>query len=88
MYCVTADTKELIRIDGDLQFPNGIAVLHDSNNKPKTLIVAETPTKTLWQYDILGPGKVGKRSVWGRCPGEKFLLDNFCKKKIKIQSTR
>ena len=69
VYCVTAGKQELIRIDGDLAFPNGIAVLHDADNKPKTLIVAETPTKTLWQYEIQGSGKVGPRSVWGKLPG-------------------
>ncbi|KAK3090074.1 hypothetical protein FSP39_008960 [Pinctada imbricata] len=36
---------------------------------PKTLIVAETPTKTLWAYDIKGPGELGPKSKWGKLPG-------------------
>ena len=60
---------KLVRIDGDLRFPNGIAVLHSADGRPSKLIVAETPTKLLWQYDIKGSGVVGQRSVWGKLPG-------------------
>ncbi|KAH3731203.1 diisopropyl-fluorophosphatase-like [Dreissena polymorpha] len=69
IYCMTKD-KILVRIDSELRFPNGIAVLHSSDGRPCKLIVAETPAKLLWQYDILGPGQVGKRSVWGKIPGD------------------
>lgn len=76
MYCLTKD-KVLVRIDGDLRFPNGIAVQH-KDGKPSKLIVAETPTKLLWQYDIEGPGKVGQRSVWGKLPGNVCAMNILC----------
>ncbi|XP_045157720.1 diisopropyl-fluorophosphatase-like [Mercenaria mercenaria] len=69
VYCLTKDQK-LVRIEGNLRFPNGIAVLHTDDGKPSKLIVAETPTKLLWQYDIKGPGEVGERSIWGKLPGD------------------
>ncbi|KAL4236759.1 hypothetical protein ACF0H5_005144 [Mactra antiquata] len=69
VYCLTKD-QTLIRIDGNLHFPNGIAVLHTADGTPSKLIVAETPKKLLWQYDIEGPGKVGTRSEWGKLPGD------------------
>ncbi|WAR23310.1 DFPA-like protein [Mya arenaria] len=75
VYCLTKD-QTLIRIDGDLRFPNGIAVQHAADGRPSKLIVAETPTKLLWQYDIEGPAKVGKRTVWGKLPGN-LLVANW-----------
>ncbi|KAK3609903.1 hypothetical protein CHS0354_036666 [Potamilus streckersoni] len=69
VYCVV-NHKDVIRIDTNYRFSNGIAVLHSNDGRPKTLIVAETPTKTLWQYDILGPGKVGPKKFWGKLPGD------------------
>jgi sugar lactone lactonase YvrE len=69
-----------VRIDGNLRFPNGIAVLHTDDGRPSKLIVAETPTKLLWQYDIKGAGEVGERSVWGKLPGMLSFIqdkDNF-----------
>lgn len=56
-------------VDTGLRFPNGIAVLHSPDGRPNTLIVAETPTKSLWAYEIQGPGKVGQRKLWGKLPG-------------------
>lgn len=54
------------RLDGGYAFCNGLAVSADG----ATLIVAETPTKTLWAYDILSPGRVSERWVFGRLRGE------------------
>jgi sugar lactone lactonase YvrE len=68
VYCVT-NKKEVIKIDTGYRFSNGIAVQHSSDGKPKKLIVAETPTKSLWGYDILGPGKVGPKTLWGKLTG-------------------
>ncbi len=59
----------MIKVDSGYQFSNGIAVQHMDDGRPKTLIVAETPTKTLWAYDITGPGLVQNKRVWGKLPG-------------------
>lgn len=69
VYCLTK-SKKLILIDTGMAFSNGIAVMHDDKNEPVKLIVAETQTKTLWQYDIKGDGKVGEKSVFGILPGD------------------
>ena len=69
LYCLTKD-KKLVRVDENIAFPNGLAVLHTPEGKADKLIVAETRTQTLWQYDIKGPGQVGKKSVFGKTPGK------------------
>lgn len=69
VYCYT-NQKKMVRIDTGLRFPNGIAVLHSPDGRPRTLIVAETPTKSLWPYEIEGPGKVRDRKLWGKLPGD------------------
>ena len=69
VYCVTKD-KELVRIDDKYLFSNGLAVLHNKEGKPSKLIVAETRKQTLWQYDILGPGKVAKKTLFGKLPSK------------------
>ena len=43
---------------------------HMEDGRPKRLIVAETPKKILWAYDIVGPGLVENKRVWGRIPGK------------------
>lgn len=63
----------MVQIDTGLRFPNGIAVLHSADGRPSILIVAETPTKSLWSYKIQGPGKVGDRKLWGKLPGIVYL---------------
>ena len=58
-----------MKIDTGFLFPNGIAILHGGDDCPKTLIVAETPTRCLWGYDIVGNGKVENKRIWGQLPG-------------------
>ena len=65
VYCYTSDGK-MILVDTGYRFSNGIAVTRNG----ATLIVAETPTKSLWAYDINGPGSVSNKRLWGRLPGE------------------
>ena len=67
MYCITTN-GDVVKIDTGIKFPNGIAVLHEDDH-PKLLIVAETPTKSLWCYDITGPAKVTNKRLWGTLPG-------------------
>ncbi|KAK6990866.1 diisopropyl-fluorophosphatase [Biomphalaria glabrata] len=67
IYCLTKDRK-VVHLDTGIRFPNGIAVIHDKEDKPVKLIVAETPTRLLWSYDILGPGSVRNKTVWGKLP--------------------
>lgn len=68
IYCLTAATQKLIHLDTGFRFPNGIAVIHDTDGQPKKLIVAETPTRILWAYDILGPGSIANKHQWGKLP--------------------
>ena len=75
VYCVT--NEGVVRVDTGFLFPNGIAVLHDDDGCPKTLIVAETPTKRLWGYDIVGSGKLKNKRIWGQLPG-KFTNTVLC----------
>ncbi len=65
LFCRALD-GEVTRIDGGYQFCNGIAVTGDDS----TLIIAETPTKSLWAYDIEGPGKAVDKRLWGKLPGD------------------
>ncbi|CAG5123188.1 unnamed protein product [Candidula unifasciata] len=67
VYCLTSN-KRVIHLDSGFRFPNGISVIHDENLRPSKLIVAETPTRLLWSYDIKGPGVVTNKSVWGKLP--------------------
>lgn len=67
LYCLT--NEEVIRIDTGIFFPNGIAVKHNASGKAEMLIVAETPTKLLWAYDIDGPGRVKNKRKWATLPG-------------------
>ena len=64
----------MIRVDSGYQFPNGVAIRHMNDGRPYQLIVAETPTKKLWSYDIKGPAKVENKKVWGNIPGKCFIL--------------
>lgn len=65
LYCYTT-SGEVILLETGFRFCNGIAVTKDD----KTLIVAETPTKSLWAYDIDGPGKLSNKRLWGKVPGD------------------
>uniref|UniRef100_A0A0B6ZM12 SMP-30/Gluconolactonase/LRE-like region domain-containing protein n=1 Tax=Arion vulgaris TaxID=1028688 RepID=A0A0B6ZM12_9EUPU len=67
IYCLTSD-KRIVHLDTGIRFPNGIAVIHNSDSQPIRLIVAETPTRLLWSYDIKGAGVVTNKSVWGKLP--------------------
>lgn len=80
VYCLTSD-KRLIHLDSGFRFPNGITVIHDGELRPSKLLVAETPTRLLWSYDITGPGVVTNKSIWGKLPGkvtEGCLCTIFC----------
>ena len=57
-----AAAGELHRIDGDMVFPNGIAVRHDR------LYVAETLRSCVWVYDVVGPGEATNRRLFCRQP--------------------
>lgn len=65
VYCHTA-TGETKLVDQGYLFSNGIAVTKDSS----TLIVAETGSKSLWAYDITGPGTVSNKRLWANLPGD------------------
>jgi gluconolactonase len=50
------DERRLARVDSGMHFPNGIVVFGDR------LFVAETFPRTVWVYDVVGPGRaIGKR---------------------------
>ncbi len=63
VYCRLRDGK-VVRLDTGFQFCNGIAVSYDD----RTLIVAETMTRSLWAYDIEAPGKLRNKRLWARHP--------------------
>jgi len=63
LYCRLSDGRAL-RLDTGFQFCNGIAVSADD----RTLIVAETITKSLWAYDIQAPGQLASKRLWARHP--------------------
>lgn len=65
VFCRRAD-GEVVRLDEGYQFCNGISVTADDH----TLIVAETRTKSLWAFDILGPGSVANKRLWAELPGD------------------
>ncbi len=73
MYCLTKIGGEVVKVATRFLFPNGLAVQHTDDGRPKLLIVAETPAKTLWAFDIVGPGKVENRRIWGKLPGKSLL---------------
>ena len=60
---------EIIRIAKNYAYPNGIAVQHTADGRPSKLIVAETGTGNLWSHNIISPGKVASRQLWGKVPG-------------------
>lgn len=60
----------MIRVDTGFRFPNGIGIIHCKDGRPSKLIVAETPTRLLWSYDIQAPGVVNNKAVWGQLPGK------------------
>ena len=62
VYGQAVATGELHRIDGDMVFPNGIAVRHDR------LYVAETLRSCVWVYDVVGPGEATNRRLFCRQP--------------------
>ena len=85
VYCYA--NGEATRLARDYQFSNGIAVQHNADGSPSLLIVAETASKTLWAYDILGPGKLANRRVWGKLPGRAnfdYILIEFYEK-MKVE---
>ena len=65
VYCRLVDGT-VKRLDGGYAFSNGLAVSADDT----LLIVAETPTKTLWAYDIHAPGEVGAPRRFATLTGE------------------
>ncbi|ESP05381.1 hypothetical protein LOTGIDRAFT_227997 [Lottia gigantea] len=69
LYCLTTE-GEVKKVATDIQFPNGLAVQHDSDGKPKILVVAETPTKLLLAFDITSDNQLENRREWGKMPGD------------------
>jgi len=67
VYCRLTDGT-VHRLDDGYAFSNGLVVTADD----KTLIVAETFTKRLYAYDIIEPGHVGNKRLWGTLPGERY----------------
>jgi len=63
---VTPDGGDVVRVAGDLAFPNGMAITPDGS----TLIVAESYANRLTAYDIGAGGSLGGRRVWAETPGD------------------
>jgi sugar lactone lactonase YvrE len=56
----------VVRVAGDLAFPNGMAISPDG----ATLVVAESYASRLTAYDIGSDGSLGSRRVWAETPGD------------------
>ncbi len=65
VFCRTAD-GDVTLIDEGMRFPNGLAVTDDD----RTLIVAETMTRSLWAYDVVSPGKATNKRLFAEHPGD------------------
>ena len=66
LYCWLASSRTLLRLDAGFAFCNGIALTADQ----RTLILAETMTKTLWAYDVVSPGNVTHKRRFATLPGD------------------
>lgn len=53
-------------VDSGLAFPNGIVL----RSNGKTLLVAESQKNRILAYEVIGPGKVGKRTVFAVLPSK------------------
>jgi gluconolactonase len=53
-------------VDGGLAFPNGIVLRPDG----KKLLLAESQHNRVLEYDVLSPGKVGRRRVFANLPAK------------------
>lgn len=62
VYGYSWEQKELTQIDSGMAFPNGIVVGDDS------LFVAETLTRSVWVYDIVGSGIATGKSLFCELP--------------------
>lgn len=62
-------------LDDGLAYPNGIVIRPDG----QTLLVAESQKNHILAYEVTGPGKVGKRTVFAELPSkdvDKGQIDN------------
>ena len=59
----------VLRIDSGLKYPNGIAVQHTADGKPSKLLVANWIPLVIYSYDIVAPGVVMNKRVWGKLQG-------------------
>ena len=66
---MTRDGK-VIEVDSGLKYPNGIAVQHAADGKPRKLLVANWDPLVIYSYDIIAPGVVRNKRVWGKLQGE------------------
>jgi len=64
VYWATTDGREIKKVATGYDVSNGIAISNDA----KTLIVAETVTCKMWAHDILAPGELGPRRLFGELP--------------------
>lgn len=63
VFCRLAD-GDVLELARDFRFSNGLAV----NSDDSQLIVAETYTRLLWQFDLSEPGRASSRKVFGELP--------------------
>ena len=62
-------------LDNGLAYPNGIVIRPNG----KTLLVGESQKNRILAYEVIGPGKVGKRSLFAELPSkdaDKGQIDN------------
>ena len=72
IYCRSKDGT-LSKHEAGINLSNGIAVQHSADGTPMLLIVAETFSKRLWSFDILGAGKLGNKRFGEQCQVRKYV---------------
>lgn len=65
VYYAPPDGAPLIRCVGSMVTPNGLGLAADGN----TLYVAETLTRRVWAFDLVGPGTIAPKTWPSSCGG-------------------
>jgi gluconolactonase len=77
VYYLPPGAKEPKRIDGEVKFPNGVALSTDG----KTLLVSDTTGVNVWAYDVQADGSAKNKRVFAAVPqltDGRSLGDGIC----------
>jgi gluconolactonase len=74
VYYASPDGRMIREVLHPLASPNGVALSPDET----TLYVGESGTGRLWAFQLVAPGKIGKRRCLGVVPGRRPLNFSWC----------